>query len=523
MNTIEQWQKNEFTFQGPTTGNPFVDVDFLAILQHENERRTVRGFYDGDGTYIFRFMADVVGTWSYTTQSNVAQLDHQQGHFEVVAATGNNHGPVRVYNRTSFHYADGTPYMPIGTTAYAWAFQPESVQEETLNTLKENHFNKVRMTVFPKFYNYNTAEPQSYPYVGTQKPSNHPFTFDDWKVTPDQIHFDFEKFNPKYFQHLEERIAQLDQLGIQADLILFHPYDHWGFARMGHDANMRYIKYIVARLASYKNVWWSLANEYDLMAMYDQIQLGEWDEIGQMVHQEDPSSHLLSIHNFYDVPRHQLNTSNWYDYSKPWITHLSLQNYSLYMAVQWQNDYQKPVIFDECRYEGNIEMGWGDMSAEDLVDSFWKLMAHGAYATHGETYLDHPNTDRPIWWAHGGQLHGESYKRINFLADVFAKYQLSDVEPIGIQTADWELYAGQSRDQSHVVIYFGTSQPRFENLPFLASGKQYTAQLVNTWDMTITPFEPVLDQSKWFEMPAGKYQALLLTEKGGDRHGSEGE
>ena len=68
-----------------------------------------------------------------------------------------------------------------------------------------------------------------------------------------------------------------------ADLILFHPYDgvpleasegHWGFDCLGgHDPlrygpanDEHYLRYAVARLASFSNVWWSLANEWDLIA-----------------------------------------------------------------------------------------------------------------------------------------------------------------------------------------------------------------------------------------------------------------
>ena len=54
-------------------------------------------------------------------------------------------------------------------------------------------------------------------------------------------------------------------MGIQADVILFHPYDagHWGFDNMGAENDDRYLRYMIARLGAYRNVWWSLANEWD--------------------------------------------------------------------------------------------------------------------------------------------------------------------------------------------------------------------------------------------------------------------
>ena len=53
---------------------------------------------------------------------------------------------------------------------------------------------------------------------------------------------------------------------IQADVILFHPYDIWGYCKMGKEFNERYVRYMIARISAYRNVWWSLANEFDLMA-----------------------------------------------------------------------------------------------------------------------------------------------------------------------------------------------------------------------------------------------------------------
>jgi hypothetical protein len=45
-----------------------------------------------------------------------------------------------------------------------------------------------------------------------------------------------------FFSHLEHRIADLRALGIEADLILFHPYDRWGYATMPAEADDRYLR-----------------------------------------------------------------------------------------------------------------------------------------------------------------------------------------------------------------------------------------------------------------------------------------
>ena len=169
-----------------------------------------------------------------------------------------------------FAYADGTSYFPIGTTCYAWVHQGDALEEQTLATLKHAPFNKLRMCVFPKYYAYNQDEPPRYPFAGTPPR--------DW---------DFTRFNPAFFRHLERRIGQLRDLGIEADLILFHPYDkgHWGFDRMEPAADDRYLRYLVARLAAFRNVWWSLANEWDFM---EEKQESDWDRMFQVVQASRP-------------------------------------------------------------------------------------------------------------------------------------------------------------------------------------------------------------------------------------------
>ncbi len=239
--SCEQYGRFEVELSGPSGGNPFIDVQFGATFDLNGDKQKVVGFYDGDGVYRVRFMPSRMGHWSYTTHSNAAELNGKTGEFEVVAPTKNNHGPVSVRNTYHFAYADGTPYKPIGTTCYVWNHQSDELEEQTLKTLAGSPFNKIRMCVFPKRYKWNMNEPRWYPFEGT--PPN------KW---------DFTRFDPAFFRHLEERISQLGELGIEADVILLHPYDegHWGFDRMPDEADDRYLRYVVSRLAAFRNVWW---------------------------------------------------------------------------------------------------------------------------------------------------------------------------------------------------------------------------------------------------------------------------
>ena len=75
------------------------------------------------------------GTWTYVTTSTARSLDGLRGTVEVRPPGPGNHGPVAVADRFHFAHRDGTRFVPIGTTCYAWTHQSEALQERTLAVL----------------------------------------------------------------------------------------------------------------------------------------------------------------------------------------------------------------------------------------------------------------------------------------------------------------------------------------------------------------------------------------------------
>ena len=468
---VEQWGIFEASYQSPVEAHPFVDVDFGATFEHSGRSVVVDGFYDGGGTYRVRFMPDAVGTWNYKTNSNRPHLEGKTGTFTVTAAGERNHGLVRVKDQYHFIYADGTPYRELGTTCYAWTSQPQALEEETLKTLAAAPFNKLRMCVFPKWFNYNHVEPPRYPFVGQ---------------APNQ--WDFTQFNPEYFQHFEQRIAQLGELGIEADVILFHPYDegHWGFDNMGGDFDDRYLRYVIARLAAYRNVWWSIANEWDYFKTKKQA---DFERFGEIIAKRDPYRHMCSIHQ----------QKIFFDHTKPWISHVSVQNDMPDNAPIYLRKYGKPVIFDECRYEGDIPEGWGDISAERLVGNFWKTLVEGAFCGHGETYL---NAHEELWWSKGGIMVGRSPALLKFFK------QIVDAAPSGATVlrdrntwgVEGEYYLTYLWDRQHATQSYK-----------LPDEGHFIAEIIDTLAMTITPVEGVLHGKVDIALPIRPYLAIRVT------------
>jgi hypothetical protein len=506
---LEQWDTYDVALDGPTHGNPFVDVNLSARFTLGERSIDVAGFYDGEGVYRVRFMPDQPGRWTYVTRSNDPALDGKTGGFTCALASKKNHGPVRVAHTFHFAYADGTPYRQIGTTCYAWTHQGEALEKQTLATLRRSPFNKIRMCVFPKHYAYNSNEPPSYPFEG---------------IPPSK--WDFTRFNPAHFRHLEKRIGQLRDLGIEADLILFHPYDegHWGFDRMDAAADDRYLRYVAARLAAYRNIWWSMANEFDFMK---QKKPADWDRYFRIVRDADPYDHLRSIHNGSLI----------YDHNQAWCTHASIQNGSAVedfgRAVLYRDAYRKPIVFDEVKYEGDLPQRWGDLSAEEMVHRFWQGTIAGTYVGHGETYL-HPKNI--IWWASGGKLRGKSPPRIAFLKKI-----LDDAPAEGINPIDkWQDLRTAGKAGEYYLIYFSRERPRqwlFE-LPRqgLVEGMKFRVEVLDTWNMTTKAvageFEIVADTTyryhakgrKKVKLPGRPWMALRIRRvAGGTIKRREGE
>ncbi len=472
-----RWGVVELVLSGPSHGNPFVDVDVWA--QFTLGERTVRagGFYDGDGTYRIRMLAEEEGTWFFTTGSTARSLDGVSGEVEVVAAAPGTHGPVRV---DGFHFvhADGTRYRPWGTTAYAWTHQPDELQDATLATLADAPFTKMRMCLLPKSYLFTTNEPERLPFVRTQDG------------------FDETRFDVESFAHLEARIAQLAALGIEADLILFHPYDRWGFADMGPATDDRLVRYTVRRLAAFGNVWWSLSNEFDLISGKSPQ---DWLRIGALIGAEDPHGHLVGNHN----------CTTFYDNSLPWITHSSLQRIDVYRTAEytdvWRERWGKPVVIDEIGYEGDIEHGWGNLSGHELIRRCWEGAVRGGYVGHGETFL---NDREELWWSKGGELVGESPARIGFLARIVAQSPDGVLDPC---PSDWDVPWGGVEGE-YLIGYFGFMCPRYRNVR-LPLG-EFRVDVIDTWGMSVETLPGTFRDQVEVPMPVRPYMAIRLVKVG---------
>ena len=512
---MRQYETFELRFDGKALENQWASVDLKADFTCGEETKTVKGFYDGSGQYVIRFLPEQRGEYVWKVSGAVSAEGR-----EICGPEEGQHGPVNTVD-THFAYADGAPFIPFGTTVYALASQDDALVEQTLQSLKAAPFNKVRMCVFPKHYDYNHNEPPFYAFEKNADGS--------WDVNRPCFAF---------WHRFESILRRIAQMNIQIDLILFHPYDRWGFAYLPQRDNLVYLDYLLRRLSAFPNLWWSLANEYDLCM--DHKSLSDWEEIEEYVARNDPFHHLLSCHN----------CMCFWDFSRKNVTHASIQTKALSEIPRWIRTWHKPVVIDECCYEGNLPHFWGSISGQEMVRRFWRCYASGGYCTHGETFL---SDDEILWWARGGKLKGESPSRIAFLRKIMeslpgpltpkeggflalvqlegealeAAVRQMPEEARGIfrafaksvhrmDTQDrtahligehvWEAHCGEEA----YLTYFDL-QCYGEQTLRLPTDKAYRAELIDVWNMTRETVAENISGETTLKLPGRENLALLVT------------
>ena len=477
--SIEQWGMFEVTLPGPSTGNPYKDVKLTATFTLEHRSVRLTGFYDGEGTYRIRFMPDAPGRWTYTTDSSAHELAGHTGEFLCTApTTAGNHGPVTTAHQFHFQHADGTPYFPFGTTTYAYLFASVPAAANSLGAMKQ-YFNKTRVCVLPKS-------------LGPSGPTLLPFPNPTADANGRGGKPDYTQFVPTYFQQLERRLLDLQRANIEADLILFHPYDAWGYKAMGAENDDFYLRYAIARLSAFRNVWWSIANEYDLVKTKT---MSDWDRFFRIVQAEDPYSHLRSIHHSRVI----------YDHSKPWCTHASLQSYDFEKSADRRAAWNKPIVYDEIQYEGDVDRRWGNLSAEEMTRRFWLATVRGVYATHGEVFgtTDEDPKPQPTW-SDAGKLRGESAARILYLRELVEKITKS-----GLNEYEGAYYLSAGTPNEQILYYFDYHRPARYDFP-LPTTANFKATLIDPFAMTSSPVPGTFTGKSRLKLSSKPYQAVLF-------------
>ena len=166
-----------------------------------------------------------------------------------------------------------------------------------------------------------------------------------------------------------------------------------------------------------------------------------------------------------------------------------------------------PVVLDEIAYEGNIQHGWGNITAEEMVRSFWEAACRGGYHCQGETFLCDENI---LWWSHGGMLRGESSQRISFLRTIIEQIHGQKLKP---RTASWDEVCAipENNDNGYYLFFYSFMRPSFREYYF-DDDTYYTVEIIDTWNMTIENVGSFIGRFS-VPLPAKQYIAVRITKK----------
>ena len=179
-------------------------------------------------------------------------------------------------------------------------------------------------------------------------------------------------------------------------------------------------------------------------------------------------------------------------------------------AAGWRADWGKPVVFDECKYEGNIASRWGNISGDAMTRRFWIAAAQGTYCGHGETFL---SLEDRLWWSHGGVLHGSSPAKIALLRKLLEETIAVGPGPIGFNAIADDPVGGRRPNGSVTFFYFDEHQPA-EGTYALPEGRTFTAEYIDTVTLVRTPIPGEFTGTAEVKLPGTPWGSLWFREKG---------
>lgn len=376
----------ELTFENSdVSGNRFleyVDVTF------EKDGRTfeVDGFYDGDDTWIARFMPDEKGRWSYEWSF---QGDSGSGTFVVTDKTNSdNHGHVQVDpdHPRYLKYDDGTPHYFYGAKWIGDSeYGPSSKGEES-------HENRVSDEEFSDYLDVLKSTGHNGILVKTQL---HPLGIED---TEEKIRWDVD-----WIGRADWLVRKAAERGIYVQINLFdvwsrdkdtwfenapgdttqHVFDVWNDG--DEKAKENYIRYLVARFSGYYNVYWELGNELGHGFRLDNLD----DSEQAFIDQADKYLNAFEEYDPYDLPIGVSGGPGSARMYEDIDVDIGFPHGG-WTASTPRSSEPKPVITNEVT-QGNL---WGTSDIEDPDNrwkyraTFWRVFTLGGSGASEATHLD---------------------------------------------------------------------------------------------------------------------------------------
>lgn len=485
---VEQYRPTDLRFRAEgVAGNPFM-VDFSAeFVGPAGQTLKVMGFYDGDSTWVIRFAAPTVGTWTYRTASNVPLLNGKTGKVEVVANTSPVvHGRLRVDRQHPHHFVfeDGTRYFLLGFECdWLWALDANDPSLPNLrrfvDLLAERGFNHIVMNIY--------AHDTPWAKGNTNKWDYGPPPIYPWEGSNDKP--DFSRLNLAFWKHYDRVVDYLFQKGLIAHLMLrvYNKMVKW--PPNGSPEDDLYYRYVVARYAAYPNVIWDFSkeaqNERDAkykLAVISKIK--EWD----------PFDNLVTVHD--DNPNYDNGNYKVCDFR-------SDQQHSTWgkTILAQRAAHKWPILNIEYGYERGVEKlpTYGvSQDWKEVLKRTWEIYCAGGYATY---YYSNTAWDLIKW-----QPEPPGWKRYRILRDFFETTRWWAAEPHQESVLDGRAWCLASPGSEYIVFVPDGGPVKLR----LAAGKRYSITGLDPFTGDKTSLGKVEGGDRAIELPDARPWVLLF-------------
>jgi hypothetical protein len=211
--------------------NPYVDIQLQVEFKSPRfHTYAMPAYWDGGRRMMIRFTPTEAGQWSYHITSSLPAFDAKEGAFN--AAASESPGYVKAANVHHWATDNKKAHLWMGYIDDRFSFDAPEELERKVNEAVENKFTHFRGSILGR------ATDSKRVYLGQDQP------------------------NTAYFDELDRRMLAIHKRGLTIDLILASDPAYVTSLFPDWQARERFIRYIVARYASF-NVTWQGLEEFE--------------------------------------------------------------------------------------------------------------------------------------------------------------------------------------------------------------------------------------------------------------------
>ncbi|MFC1746811.1 DUF5060 domain-containing protein [Candidatus Neomarinimicrobiota bacterium] len=345
-----EWQLQNASFEG----NPFdLEAKVTFVRSEDGEQRTTGMFYDGSGTWKFRFTATKPGTWTFTTQSADTDLNGYTGTV-AIAPTAGSYGFVTHRANLWARQKDVSgqleafiPQFVMYESPQYFFRKPECVEQDIVTFLVDHGFTGFHIPVYCHWFNIEKSQCGN---ISSPDPSPDIRTFEALEMLISKVH----------------AAGGVVHIWMWGDDSRTMTPKKWG---LNGSADKRLQRYIAARLGPLPG--WTMGYGFDLWEWVTGEELSEWHDY---MHQHLGWPHMLGARSETNELTQLSGTMDYSSYEQ------HRPDYSMYVQTIDKRPDKPAFSEDRFRIRDSDEHREKDYSMEGTRRGLWHSALAGGVA-----------------------------------------------------------------------------------------------------------------------------------------------